>query len=203
MIEKKDPTGTLDETRVRERAYYLWLAGGMQPGHHGDHWYRAISEIQSENLNIPVIASTENVALHKPALQSSVWQHPLYHDKPTETDVANNGDTESPIVFHTSLETNPWWKVDLQNEFIVESIVIWNRLDLCLDRLNKFSILMSTDGTAWTVVHSKEDEAEFEVYKADFGEGCVTRFVQIRLDGQNYLHFRECQVFARPVDERG
>lgn len=37
-----------DENRVRERAYAMWLAGGMIDGMADDHWLSAEQEIRSE-----------------------------------------------------------------------------------------------------------------------------------------------------------
>ena len=36
----------------------------------------------------------------------------------------------------TMWQYQPWWKVNLRNDFIVDRVVVWNRADCCADRLN-------------------------------------------------------------------
>lgn len=37
---------------------------------------------------------------------------------------------------HTDQQTNPWWRVDLLDSYIVTSVIITNRGDCCPERLN-------------------------------------------------------------------
>jgi dienelactone hydrolase len=84
-------------------------------------------------------AST-NLALSGTATQSST----LYD---AEASLAIDGNTDgvwaNGSVTHTDAEDNAWWSVDLDNEYSIDSIVIYNRTDeCCMDRLSDFNVFM-------------------------------------------------------------
>jgi FkbM family methyltransferase len=144
-----------------------------------------------------------NLALNKPALQSStsIWSSSY---KPEEdAGGANNGQISRLYAFHTAYETNPWWQVDLEDEFAIRKVVLYNRRD-CAERLRYFSILKSLDGEKWEVMFRKRDRYVFGLaddlpYVAEISGDHLARYVRIRLDGLESLHFSECQVFGEPV----
>jgi hypothetical protein len=81
-----------------------------------------------------------NLALNRPALQSSTssWSH---SDIPEEdARGANNGKISRELGFHTQNERFRWWQVDLQEEFLIRKIVIYNR-HIDAERLKYFSVL--------------------------------------------------------------
>ena len=187
------------EMYLQQRAYYLWLEDGMPPDQGDRYWRQAVAEAAAKSRKVR-LAAASNVALNQPANQSSFSPHSTVFDTKLDAAVANNGDTTSPTVFHTSAETNPWWEVDLEGKFFIDQVVLYNRFVECQDRLSKFSILGSMDGADWQVIYTKDDETIFDVYAADIQKECVARFIRIRLDRYEYLHFRECQVFGRPAN---
>ena len=55
----------------------------------------------------------------------------------------------------TDFQMEPWWIVDLQDDFYVTSVVITNRGDCCSERLQKFEIHVSgSSGAGCTKVDS-------------------------------------------------
>lgn len=69
------------EDLVRERAYHLWIAGGMADGHEHEHWAMAEQAVKAE---APVVILTQkapakraakpvaaNVAAKKPAAKAA------------------------------------------------------------------------------------------------------------------------------------
>jgi len=143
-----------------------------------------------------------NLALNRPATQSStsVWST----DQNPEIDarVANNGDVISEKYFHTAVEVDPWWQVDLCGLFLVDKIIVYNRHDE-KNRLKKFTIIGSDDNRYWFPIYRKTDDGIFGVFAANITERRPVRFVRVRLDGPNCLHFRECQIFGRPANPDG
>ena len=148
------------------------------------------------------MSEAEDLALNKPAKQSSVSR---YSKPPTvEGDArgANSGEVRPDYGFHTDFEANPWWQVDLEDIFVVEKMTILNRR-ICPERFRHFSLLTSLDGDAWEVVFQKTDDAvvggpENTMATLVFSpEGQLTRFIRIRLDGNEYFHLRQVQVFGR------
>jgi FkbM family methyltransferase len=137
----------------------------------------------------------KNIALNRPATQSSTSSWSTSSIKEVDAVVANNGDITSSRWFHTTREFRPWWQVSLEGYFIVKRVVIYNRLD-ANERLKRFSILRSNDGKNWFECFSKKDDVVFNEYTAELTENCLARFIRIRIDGTESLHFRECQIFG-------
>jgi beta-1,4-mannosyl-glycoprotein beta-1,4-N-acetylglucosaminyltransferase len=141
-----------------------------------------------------------NLALNKPALQSSVaeWS---YKNTPEEDARGGNRGEISELGwfgFHTDREQNPWWQVDLEADFIVEEVRIYNRWEQP-ERLRHFSFLKSRDGKIWEVVFRKTDDTVFDTapYVVRLEPGESMRFFRIRLDGYDYLHFDACLIYGR------
>ena len=147
-----------------------------------------------------------NRALNKPALQSStsVWSQSR---TPAEDACgANNGATSPEMGFHTSRENNPWWQVDLEAPFMIDRVTIYNRRHMA-ERLRFFSVLLSMDGARWVSVFTKRDASIFgsaddEPYVVDLLGGRPARFVRIRLNGYEPLHFNELQAFGEPIQAK-
>ncbi len=143
-------------------------------------------------------SSLTNVALKRPATQSSTSRWSVDPNPDVDACIANNGDVASNVFFHTSKEMNPWWQVDLGGMFTIEKVVIFNRLEHKA-RLRKFTLLGSHDGAEWFSIFQKSDEKIDAVFQANIQGRSVTRFVRLRLDGFDFLHFRECQIFGEPA----
>jgi FkbM family methyltransferase len=144
-----------------------------------------------------------NLALNKPALQSSISMWSSSSNPTDDASGANNGQISRVFGFHTAYETNPWWQVDLEDECLIRRVVLYNRQDYA-ERLKYFSILKSLDGEKWEVMFSKRDKSVFGLtddlpYVAEISSEHLARYVRIRLDGLESLHFSECQVFGEPV----
>ena len=144
-----------------------------------------------------------NLALDKPALQSStsVWSSSGIPDEDARG--ANNGIVSRDMGFHTSTESEPWWQVDLEGEFLIHQVVIFNRQHQA-QRLRRFSLLKSLDGRVWTVFFKKTDNSVFGAtddtpYAARVSKRHLAKFIRVRLDAFDCLHFNECQVFGDPV----
>src|SRR5579862_3589983 len=145
-----------------------------------------------------------NLALNKPALQSSTSQWSRSRMAEEDARQANNGSISGGLGFHTEKEQDPWWHVDLQGLFFIRKILIFNRQEQA-SRLSHFSILGSLDGHQWDRLFRKIDSTVFgntvnQPYVIALAGDQAARFVRVRLDGNDYLHFDECQVFGDPVD---
>jgi FkbM family methyltransferase len=144
-----------------------------------------------------------NLALNKPALQSSTSIWSLGSHPEEDARGANNGQISRLYAFHTAYEANPWWQVDLLNEFVIRKVVLYNRQEYA-ERLRYFSILKSLDGEKWVVIFRKRDKSIFGnandlPYVSEISGNHLARYIRIRLDGVESLHFSECQVFGEPV----
>ena len=72
-----------------------------------------------------------NVALRKPTSQSS--NH-------SATDLSGLG-VDGNILgsyFHTQLDKQAWWKVNLEGDFLINGIMVYTCVDYCTERLDNF-----------------------------------------------------------------
>jgi FkbM family methyltransferase len=141
----------------------------------------------------------KNLALRKPATQSSTSEWSTHPHPSKDARAGNNGRTKSRKFLHTKSENRPWWQVDLGNNYLVDSVRIYNR-DAFQWRLSRFSILRSTDGKTWNVAYTKMNGDVFDQIEVEIPGECLARYLRLRLDGVSCLHFQECEVFGRPAD---
>jgi mono/diheme cytochrome c family protein len=126
----------------------------------------------------------------------------------TRSDAAGacDGVKDGKYGFHTGLEANPWWQVDLEAEARVARIVAYNRLDYPpgLHNADRLRILTSSDGKSWTLRHDQSGrhfggisgggplEVEFP------GDGIPARFVRLLIPGESpvFFHLDEVEVYG-------
>jgi hypothetical protein len=164
--------------------------------------FHAVKFTQDISLADTSLSGT-NLALGRPATQSSVSSWSNHPTVEADARGANNGQIDGLAGFHTYREACPWWQVDLQALCSLRTVRIFNRRE-CADRLRHFRILSSIDGVNWIVLHRKTDEVVFgesdlRPYVAQLPHDCVGRFVRIQLEGWDCLHFCECEVFGNEV----
>ncbi len=119
---------------------------------------------------------------------------------PRAIDGDTNGIYSAGSVTHTSMQTDPWWEVDLGRLARIDSIAVWNRGDCCQDRLANFYVLVSGSP------HPQPGAAVFEQLVAgpagrptEVAVGVVGRYVRIQVQGSGVLSLAEVQVFGEPL----
>ena len=141
-----------------------------------------------------------NLALRKPATQSSLGGWAMADSPEVAAGFANNGSTRSGVC-HTAREKGPWWQVDLEEPRLVEAIRLHARPSR-LDRLIKVRVAGSMDGRSWnTMLRKRPDEAGNKHITLNFGAGYAARHVRVVLDTTDYLDFCECEVFGVALPE--
>jgi len=107
--------------------------------------------------------------------------------------------------FHTALEANPWWQVDLGGVFPIDRVVLHNRCDACGDRNRSIEVLLSEDGSQWHKVY-QHDGTLF--YGGQVGPPLVVklggrqaRWIRVQLPGSTFLHLDEVEVFPSGGEE--
>jgi hypothetical protein len=139
---------------------------------------------------------TVNVALNQPATQSSVSEWSVLN----ESGRAVNGHRSGSFSFHTLVESNPWWKVDLQRPYPIDAIIIWNRDDQYAARASALCIHVSLDGLEWLLVLQGRTffrGARTSRPLVHLLEGKVNaRFVRISLEGETALHLDQVEVLV-------
>jgi len=150
----------------------------------------------------------ENVALNKPASQSS--------DKSAtkgQAGLAVDGNTDGSFpngsVTHTLSDAEAWWEVDLEGIFDIETINVWNRTDGSQSRLSNYYVLVSdapfVSQDLSTTLSQPGVTAYFESTQAGSPTGIAVgrsgRYVRVQLSGTNFLHIAEVEVLGCPVSE--
>lgn len=82
-----------------------------------------------------VFVDSGNLALYKVSRQSSTWNEAVESYGPQ---IGNDGITDydnfpSGFVTQTDLNSDvtPWWEVDLDEDFVINTVIIYNRKDCC------------------------------------------------------------------------
>ncbi len=101
--------------------------------------------------------------------------------------------------FHTALEDDPWWQIDLGASLSLERLVIYNRCDHTAGRAAQLAVLLSDDGDNFELAYRHDgtlflgqpDGKPLEVKLA----GKSARYVRLQVPGNNCLHLDEVEIF--------
>lgn len=140
----------------------------------------------------------QNIALRKPAILSSTCKWSTHDSRVEEASIGNNGLKASNDYFHTGKQFDPWWQVDLKEIYSVKCVNIVNRREYS-DRLKSFSILWSHDGKSWFNYGRNKDPNAFQERSFASTSPSAARFVRIQVNGYNYLHLSEVEIFGEPL----
>ncbi len=107
--------------------------------------------------------------------------------------------------FHTNYQKDPWWQVDLEEVVRLGKILLWNRCDACSERNSRILVSVSQDGKKWTKIYQHNDTVFYGQTDgkplAVPGQGLQARYLRVHLEGENYLHLDEVEVFAEGSDK--
>ncbi len=106
--------------------------------------------------------------------------------------------------FHTALESDPWWQIDLGAVRPVDRIVVYNRCDHTAGRAVHLAVLFSTCGTDFQLVYrhdgtlflGQSDGAPLTIALG----GRPARYVRLQVPGNNCLHLDEVEIYAADAD---
>jgi hypothetical protein len=130
----------------------------------------------------------------------------------TETDARGgcDGVKDGKYGFHTALEPNPWWQVDLGEVVPLKRIVVYNRLDYAagLHNADHLLILTSANGRNWTLRHEDKGVPFGGISGApplevEFRSGEVQgRYVRLQIPSATpvFFHLDEVEVYG-PEEE--
>lgn len=152
-------------------------------------------------------SSPINVATSGTASQSSTgtWGSTGYASNAIDGDLTSSWNWESDVdnsISHTEKESQAWWQVQLDKVYDIEQLVLWNRGDNVQNRLNNFDIFILNSNANETEWSSLGNSTFFPSLAVDYNPAVAGDIVKIQLQGTNYLHLAEVQVFtAAPVPE--
>ncbi len=102
-------------------------------------------------------------------------------------------------VSHTGNDVNAFWQVSLGRNYSLSDIKIWNRTDCCTNRLENFtvSVMNSLGATEFSQSYPGPVLPTLDI---PFTTAITGETVKVELNGQNYLHLAEVQVFGGPAN---
>ncbi len=202
-----------------ESVTYQWQLDGEDiPGATGDTLFVVVTEetvgsytvtvdvdgriLVSEPAVISIPPFDGNIAVWGTATQSSTG----FGGAPSRAiDGNTSGQWASGTISHTTNEAGSWWEVELFGDSTVDTIVLWNRMDCCSERLSNFrvSVLDGDRVEVWGSDHFTDlsfPDTSAAGYEID-AEGVEGRYVRVeRLGadsgGNNFMSLAECQVFG-------
>ncbi|MDN5202235.1 CotH kinase family protein [Fulvivirgaceae bacterium BMA10] len=116
----------LDDNEIK----VTWTGVPANEPFNDSNWLDVMADVGYDTRNSS--SQNQNIALRKPTIQSS-----NFGGFPSQlgTDALLNNFT------HTATgDLSPWWEVDLRKTFIIDSVVIHNRIDCCQERLNNLVV---------------------------------------------------------------
>jgi hypothetical protein len=137
-------------------------------------------------LSAPVVVAQTNLALKKPASQSSTWSYAY--------PAASCVDGLKGTVCATNLDANPWWQVDLQGDYALSEIVVSNRTDCCSERSRTLTALLSSDGKNWSLIYT-HNGSDFKTLRINAG-GRTARYVRLQQTSTDYLNLDEVEGYG-------
>jgi len=143
-------------------------------------------------------ASGYNLALGKPATESSTYTYSI----PVAAGYAVDGNTDGEFLngstTHTNIEQGAWWQVDLGSKKNINEIIIYNRIDCCTNRLSNYQVSISDKADFSTHTYQQDSHVAPNPktnIKLD-APGKQGRYVRIQLLDKNYLSLAEVQVIG-------
>jgi hypothetical protein len=141
-----------------------------------------------------------NVALGKPATQSSVSEWSRANTLAGDAAGAVDGAVTGSYGFHTGIETGPWWCVDLQAVYPVREVRLYNRLDLP-ERADFVVVSASVDLVQWQVLFEHPEPTRFggadgSPLQIPLLGRVEFRFLRVSVPGNLPLHLDEVEIYV-------
>lgn len=113
-----------------------------------------------------------------------------------------DGVTNGRWGFHTAVESEPWWQVDLGAVAPLRDVCLWNRADneSAAMRASRFRLLLSEDGQTWRLAYEHPGTVFYGYRMPDRWPlrvpltNAVARYVRVQLPGVTALHLDEVEV---------
>ena len=139
-----------------------------------------------------------NVAIGKPTSQSSTYRHSANPIASKAVDGNTNGIFTARTTTHTNRDNKAWWKVDLQQEYAITAVMLYNRIDCCKDRLQYFDVILF-DGKGNVAKKISHGKGVRDVFPFKIVPPINARYVMVQLRTRNYLQLAEVQVFSGKI----
>ncbi|CAC5379227.1 unnamed protein product [Mytilus coruscus] len=141
-----------------------------------------------------------NIALSKPATQSSTFEDPYNYGAMFATDGLVPIHQNGYQCTHTGPELTPWLSIDLQDTFKIKKVVLVNRQDEVGDRLHDVEVRAGQDGASFPRICGTFEGPGFTGQSVNIfcQQNTIGRFVraQIVKGGPEYLSLCEMEIYT-------
>ena len=147
---------------------------------------------------IPTIEPRTNIALDKPTSQSSTAHS---GESSRAVDGNNDGSWWIGSTTHTHWTSGNWWKVDLEESYEINDIVVYNRKDCCQDRLQDFIVTIYNQGeVVWTYQNPEGIPGDETYVHIGYVEGDAV-MISLPDTKSTALSLAEVEVYGRECDD--
>jgi hypothetical protein len=171
---------------------------------HGFQPYDFSPEPLSKNVNkIMDSIATQRALTRRPgcniAVEGYCTQSSLSpHSRPDDPMRVVRGPVDGGYKFHTLIEANPSWRIDLLQTADVSQIRIYNRRNECRERAKTLQVLSSTNGQQWILLFdAKIDNWDCVAPIILDMKGVSLRYMQIQLTEETALHLDKVEIYVQ------
>ncbi|KAM7176074.1 uncharacterized protein RBU57_001934 isoform 3-T3 [Macrochelys suwanniensis] len=209
---KQNPIcGTITDTRLGSTSTIC--CNGLEgryvtiviPGRAG---YLTLCEVEVLDQGCAPPPGAENLALGRPAIQSSTYENYGLGKAMAgnAVDGKRDGIWEQGSCSHTQYDTEPWWKVDLGSQHSISAVIVKNREDCCGERLTGAQIRVGDS----LEDHGKQNPICGTITDTTPGSlspfccgGMKGRYVTITIPVRaEYLTLCEVEVYGTPLEDK-
>lgn len=189
---------SLPENNGMEKTGFNFIGWNTQPDGTGKH-YNSTDQYIMGDSDVILYAQWRDEDIVNAALGKSVEQSSTIAGGLAEyaVDGKTNGIFSDGSVTLTSRELKPWWKVDLGSEYEINNILVHNRTDNYMDRLNDYIVTIYDNNMqeVWSNTETNYPNPVSDIQT----DGVVGRYVKIQLSDRNYLSLAEVEVLGKEV----
>ena len=141
-----------------------------------------------------------NIALNKPAIQSSILElYSSFSAARNAFDGNKNQDFFDKSCSHTKFEPKPWLQVDLEKKALIRKVVIYNRAECCAEKFQNANVTVADTSdmlqNKMLCVHISAITTPNNIQTFACADDIIGRFVRIT-NGDDALHLCEVEVIG-------
>lgn len=167
-----------------------------------DFWNRWLRQGAAAR-STPPRAPMMNLALHRPADQSSISNWSRASSTREDAAGAVSGQLTGTFQQHTDCDDQPWWQVDLGSPARVHEVRVFNRLDSpgVRARLQPFALDVSLQGESWQRVLVRDGGPmiggiDGDPFRMLADPPLQARLVRLTVLRHEYLHLDQVEVYG-------
>ena len=153
------------------------------------------------DITVPPMVAGRIISVNRPCEQSSTSAWSIGDDTRSDAGNAVNGVINGLAKFHTDIEENPWWQVDLGGLYRIEDIVIYNIIAPPRQRCRNIRMEYSGDGKNFRFGFEKMDDCpvgNLATGPYHVRTSLTARFIRLTLIGRDFFHLDQVEIYGEP-----